>query len=98
MNGTYVGIVAYADDLLLLSPTFNGIQEMTKIYEGYGNTHNLTFSTDPILKKCKTHGLTRDLMEKRALYINKVNGLNEELYYAHPLTKVEINNKFNNHF
>ena len=51
---TYVGIVAYADDLLLLSPTLNGSQEMTKTCEDYGNTHNLTFSTDPILTKCKT--------------------------------------------
>ena len=55
MNGTYVGIVAYADDLLLLSPTLNGLQEMTKTCEDYGNIHNLTFShikyafnTDPM--------------------------------------------------
>ena len=97
---------------------------MTKTCEHYGNTHNLTFSTDPILKKCKTkclaflknrnlkniklkardlpwvdaakhlgcriglknHGLAQDLMEKRALYINKVNELNEEFYYAPPNT------------
>ena len=50
-NGNYVGIVAYADDLLLLSQTINGLQEMTKTCEDYGNTHNLTLSTDPILKK-----------------------------------------------
>ena len=54
VNGNYVGIVAYRDYLLLLSPTLNGLQEMTKTCEDYGNTHNLTFSTDPILKKCKT--------------------------------------------
>ena len=137
VNGNYVGIVAYADDLLLLSPTINGLQEMTKTCEDYGNTHNLTFSTDPILKKCKTkylaflkkernlrniklkgrdlpwvdaakhlvcrigpknHGVALDLMEKRALYINRVNELNQEFHYAHPLTKVKINNIFNTHF
>ena len=54
VNGTDVGIVAYTDGLLLLSPTINGLKEMTKTCEDYGNTHNLTFSTDPILKKCKT--------------------------------------------
>ena len=37
-------------------------------------------------------------MEKRALYINKVNELNQEFYDAHTLTKVEINNIFNTHF
>ena len=33
MNITCVGIVAYADDLLLPSPTLNGLQEMTKTCE-----------------------------------------------------------------
>ena len=54
VNGTYAGIVAYADDLLLLSLTLNGLQEMTETCEDYGNIHNPTFSTDPIFKKCKT--------------------------------------------
>ena len=137
VNGTYVGIVAYADDLMLLSPTLDGLQEMTKTCEDYANTHNLSFSTNPIIKKCKTkclaflkkernlsniklngmelpwvdtakhlgcrfgpknHGLLRDLMEKRALYINKVNELNQEFHYAHPLSKVKINKFFNTHF
>ena len=127
--------MAYADDLLLFSPTLNGLQEMTA--EDYENTHNLTFITDPILKKCKTkclaflkkernlkniklkgrdlpwvdaakhlgrrigptnHGVALDLVEKRALYINRVNELNQEFHYAHPLTKVKINNNFNTHF
>ena len=35
VNGNYVGIVAYADDLLLLSPTINGLQEMTKTCEDW---------------------------------------------------------------
>ena len=34
----------------------------------------------------KNHGLLRDLMDKRALYINKVNELNQEFHYAHPLS------------
>ena len=37
-------------------------------------------------------------MGKRALYINRVNELNQEFHYAHPLTKVKINNIFNTHF
>ena len=137
VNGNYVGIVAYADDLLLLSPTPNGLQEMTKTCEDYGNIHNLTFNTDPIREKCKTkclaflkkernlkniklkgrdlpwidaakhlgcrigsknHGVALDLMEKRALYINRVNELNQEFHHAHPLTKANINNIFNTHF
>ena len=37
-------------------------------------------------------------MEKRTLYINRVNELNQEFHYAHPLTEVKINNIFNTHF
>ena len=46
----------------------------------------------------KICGLNDDLMEKRATYINKVNELTQEFYFAHPLTKVRINNIFNSHF
>ena len=42
--------------------------------------------------------LRSDLMEKRAVYINKVNELSQEFHYAHPSTKVRINNIFNTHF
>ena len=38
------------------------------------------------------------LLEKLATYINKVNELTQEFYFAHPLTKVRINNIFNSHF
>ena len=133
MNGEYVGILAYADDLLLL----DGLQEMIKTCEIYGNDHNLTFSTNPITNKCKTkclaflkkarslrnlqlngrdlpwvdvakhlgcrigpnnQGLTLDLLEKRAVYINRVNELKQEFSYAHPLTKIMIKKVFNTHF
>ena len=73
VNGNYVGIVAYADDLLLLSPTINGLQEMTKTCEDYGNTYNLTFSTDPVLKKCKTKCLAF-LKKERNLKNIKLKG------------------------
>ena len=40
-------------------------------------------------------GLKDDLMEKRSTYINKVNELTREFYFAHPLTIVRMNNIFN---
>ena len=46
----------------------------------------------------KICGLKDDLMEKRATYINKVNELTQEFYFAHPMTKIRINNIFNSHF
>ena len=137
IKNTYVGILGYADDLLLLSPTLDGLQEMVKTCEGYANIHNLFFSTHPDANKCKTkclaflkkerplkniilcgnelpwvksakhlgckigsniQGLPDDLMEKRAIYINRVNELHQEFTYAHPRTKIIINNIFNTSF
>ena len=42
--------------------------------------------------------LTDDLMEKRAVFINKVNELNQEFHFAHPTTKIGVNNIFNSYF
>lgn len=137
VNGMFMGIAGYADDLLLLSPTIDGLQEMVKTCEEFSKSHNLTYSTHDNPLKCKTkciafvkkekalkditlngnplpwvrsakhlgsrigqniNGLKNDLMEKRAEYINKVNELNQEFHFAHPLTKVKINNIFNTHF
>ena len=43
-------------------------------------------------------GLTLDLMENRAKYINRINELKQEFSYAHPLTKTMIHKVFNTHF
>ena len=50
----YVGIIGYADDLLLMSPSLDGLQKMLKVCERYALSHNLKFSTDPNPKKSKT--------------------------------------------
>ena len=137
MNNTFVGILGYADDLILLSPSLDGLQSMMKTCADYAKTHNLSFSTHVNPKKCKTKcmafvnndrelrnimldgkplpwvnaskhlgcklgrnicGLKDDLMEKRAIFINKVNEIVQEFYFAHPLTKIRINNIFNSAF
>lgn len=136
IDNVFVGIVGYADDLILLSPTMDGLQEMVRTCEEFASDHNLKFSTH-VLKKCKTkciaftkkkgvlrnimlnkkilpwvesakhlgckitndiHGLSKDIMEKRAQYINRVNELSQEFYFAHTLTRVMINNIFNTSF
>ena len=51
--------------------------------------HKITF---------KINGLSEDLMEKRAHYINRVNELNQEFYFAKSSTKIKINNIFNSSF
>ena len=137
VNGIYIGIVGYADDLLLLSPTLEGLQEMVKTCEDFAHNHNLKFSTSTDIKKCKTkcmaftkrkidlkdiklngkvlpwvtsakhlgckltnniNGLSKDILEKRAQYINRANELDQEFYFAHAKTRVMINNIFNTSF
>jgi endonuclease/exonuclease/phosphatase family metal-dependent hydrolase len=137
INGEFYGILGYADDILLLSPTLDGLQDMVNTCSTYANTHNLSFSTNTNTAKCKTkcmailnterelrniklngndlpwvssakhlgtlienieHGITRDIMEKRATYINRNNELLQELYFAHPQTIIKVNNIYNTSF
>lgn len=136
VNGGYVGILVYADDIALLSPTMDGLQNMIKICEGYAKLHNLSFSTNENPSKSKTKcmaflrerrtlrnlklnekslpwvdslkhlgttltssggscTLDQDLLEKRAMYIAKNNELGQEFFFAHPNTKIWINNVYN---
>ena len=54
IGNTYVGVVGYADDLFLLAPSLDGLQEMLKVCENYAAEHNLRFSTDVNPRKSKT--------------------------------------------
>ena len=50
----FYGCLGYADDLLLLSASRTGLQEMVKICEIFALKKNLKFSTDPDASKSKT--------------------------------------------
>ena len=50
----YVGVLGYADDLYLMSPSLDGLQDMLKVCEKYAENHNLKFSTDENPNKSKT--------------------------------------------
>ena len=138
VNNEYVGIIAYADDIVLLSPSIDGLQNMIDTCMRYTKIHNLTFSTNENPQKSKTKcvafqkkkrdvrnlhlnnktlpwvtsvkhlGTTltnmdgcrmdQDMLEKRAMYIAKNNEINQEFHYAHPKTKIWINNVYNTSF
>ena len=53
VRGTFLGILGYSDDSLLLAPSLDSLQEMLKICEDYAETHNLRFNTDKNPTKCK---------------------------------------------
>ena len=54
VSGEYMGILGYADDNVLLSPTIDGLQCMLRVCEEYAKEHNLTFSTNINVNKSKT--------------------------------------------
>ena len=134
IENTFFGILGYADDIMLLSPTLDGLQEMVDTCAEFMNANNLKFSTHPLPTKCKTKciafmkkvqllcpinlngddlpwvsetkhlgtkvlnivkGMNGDMMEKRAIYINKNNELRQEFWFAHPKTIIKTNNIFN---
>ena len=50
LGDAYVGALAYADDLTLLSPSLNGLQSMLKLCEEFGNEYAVTFN--PVKTQC----------------------------------------------
>ena len=140
MKNVFVGITVYADDIVLLSPFIDGLQNMINTCSRYAKIHNLTFSTHENPTKSKTTcvaflpkkrnlkslnlngkplpwvesvkhlcttitstntggcSLDQDLIEKRARYIAKNKELRQAFHYAHPKTKVWINNVYNTSF
>ena len=54
IDKTFVGIIIYADDIILLSPSLDGLQNMIHTCFEYATKHNLIFSTNDDPKKSKT--------------------------------------------
>ena len=137
VDGQFHGMLGYADDIMLISPTIDGLQNMIDCCADFMKSHNLTFSTHPDPRKCKTKcmaftksqkvmmplcmngdelpwvtsakhlgtsletnlsGMTKDLMEKRAMFINRNNELVQEFRFAHPQTLIKVNSIYNTSF
>ena len=50
------------------------------------------------IKNNRDCNMKQDLSEKRAAYIARNNELNQEFHYAHPSTKIWLNNVYNSSF
>ena len=66
IHGEYYGLIGYADDLFLLAPSENALQEMLRTCETYANDFNMIFSTNPNPDKSKTKCIAF-LRQKRKL-------------------------------
>ena len=59
--GYFRGIFGYSDDNWLLAPSLSALQDMLNTCQEFAAEHNLKFSTDKDLKKCKTKTKPRKL-------------------------------------
>ena len=44
IGGHFTGALAYADDIILLSPSMSGLRTLSKVYEGYATEFDVTFN------------------------------------------------------
>ena len=70
IDGNFVGIIVYADDIVLLPPTLGGLQEMIDICSDYAGKHNLSFSTNENPNKSKTKCIA--FLKKKELLARKM--------------------------
>ena len=73
IKNQFCGMLGYADDIMLISPTLEGLQDMINDCATYMSQHNLAFSTNPDPKKCKTKCLAFTAV-KREFKSLKMNG------------------------
>ena len=73
INNEYVGVIVYADDIALLSPSLDGLQNMVDTCSRYAKSHNLTFSTNADPQKSKTKCMAFQ-QKKRVLFNLKLDG------------------------
>ena len=73
--GVYMGAVGFCDDLLLMSPTREGMQVMLDTCQRFAAKYNLKFSTDPNPVKSKTKcifvvGRSRNALKPAPLFLD----------------------------
>ena len=73
----FYGCLGYADDLLLLSASRTGLQEMVKVCERFALKKNLKFSTDPDASKSKTKCIvfSKKMKDRQNISPVMLNGL-----------------------
>ena len=54
INGFFLGAFLFADDIILLSASRNGLQTMVNTCDEFAKSRNLSFGTNPVASKSKT--------------------------------------------
>ena len=74
VGGLFLGVIQYADDLVLLSPCRNAAQKMLSICEAFAEENNIRFSTDdnPMKSKSKAMYVTGSSSRSKEVPANLV--------------------------
>ena len=72
VEGVFLGIFVYADDIFLLCPSRPGLQVMVKECQDFAKQNNLTFSTDADPSKSKTKCI---IFNKKSIDTNRVKNI-----------------------
>ena len=73
VGGLYLGIVAYADDVLLLAPNRSSAQFMLGICEKFSLQSNISFSLNEYLRKTKCKAMY--VAGPKSSHVTKLNPL-----------------------
>ena len=75
ITDNFVGVIIYADDIVLLSPSLDGLQDMLDTCNMYAIQHNLTFSINdnPAKSKTKCMAFLKNKRQLRELSLNDKN-------------------------
>ena len=93
MAGLFMGVIGYADDLIILAPSRLAAQEMLNICDDFSAEYNIKFSTDKNPAKSKTKAMyivgqdiNSDLPEPLTLCGQKLPWVDRALHLGHVLT------------
>lgn len=93
IDGFFYGLLGYADDCALLSPSRDGLQRMLNICEKYFSDHGIKISVNIIVKKSKTKCLAFNVaIEPKAisLYDRPLPWVNTAKHLGHTISKNEL--------
>ena len=90
INNSYVGIIVYADDIVLLSPSIDGLQEMINTCSDFAGKHNFSFSTHEDQKKSKTKCMTF-FRKKKEVPLRKMMLDDKPLPWVKTVTHLGVN-------
>ena len=92
IDNFYYGVVGYADDFTLISPSRDGLQRMINLVNKYCEEHGIRISTDENIQKSKTKCICFNFkgdIDNIMLYNRPLPWVDSHLHLGHTINKNE---------